>query len=97
MGAESLDTANFILNAIQVGGLVGFMSASIIAFVRGWVYPGSTVDELRANVKELTTTLKVNGEGVDKLADAWEQRNKQEADKMRDDLLIERLKREGKV
>lgn len=95
MGPESLEVANFILNAVQVGGLIGFMTTAIVSFVRGWIYPASTVQELRIQVKELTQALGAIGSGVDKLADAWDERNKQEADKIRDDLLLERLKREG--
>ena len=78
MPPEQLETANFILNAIQVGGLVGFMSAAIIAFVRGWIYPAAIVDELRQHIKDLTAALTAANAGMERMADAWEARNNAE-------------------
>ena len=91
-----LATANFILNAIQVGGLVGFMSAAIIAFVKGWIFAGNVVDDLRTQVRELTGALKAANDGMERMAEAWEARNKIESDRIRDDMLYERLRREVK-
>ena len=95
MGAGEIEIANFILNAIQVGGLIAFLTLTVLAFVQGWVYSAKVVDELKLQIRELTAALKASGEGIDKMADAWEERNKQEADKARDDLLFERLKQRG--
>ena len=86
-----LATANFILNAIQVGGLVGFMSVAIIAFVKGWIFAGNVVDDLRTQVKELTGALKAANDGMERMAEAWEDRNKLESDRMREDMLYDRL------
>lgn len=90
--SENLEIANFILNAVQVGGLVGFMSVTIIAFVRGWVYAANIVDELKQQIRELTAALKAANDGMERMAEAWEARNKIESDRARDDLLLERLK-----
>lgn len=87
-----LAQANFILNAIQVGGLIGFMSVTIIAFVRGWVYAANVVNELKQQIRDLTAALKAANEGMEKMAEAWEERNKIEAEKIRNELIFERLK-----
>jgi hypothetical protein len=91
-----LQQANFILNAIQVGGLIGFMSVTIIAFVRGWVYAANVVEDCKLQVRELTNALKSANDGMERMAEAWESRNKLEADRRRDDVMYERLVRERK-
>lgn len=74
------DFASFILNAVQVGGLVGFMTLSIVAFVRGWIFPAGVVGEYRQQVKDLTEALKQANEGMERMADAWEARNQMDRD-----------------
>jgi hypothetical protein len=77
MDPNAFDTnfANFILNAVQVGGLIGFMTLSILAFVRGWVYSSAIVAELRQQIKDLTVALNTANTGMERMADAWEARN----------------------
>lgn len=84
--------ANFILNAVQVGGLIGFMTLTIVAFVRGWVYAKNIVDDLKQQVKDLTTALMSANAGMDRMADAWETRNQIE----RDNREWDRRTREGR-
>lgn len=89
MGPQDIQYANFILNAIQVGGLIGFMTLAIVAFMKGWIYPASVVEkerqdakedksELKENVKELTGALAAANNGMERMADAWEARNQLE-------------------
>lgn len=79
-----MDPTTVLVQIIQTGGLVGFLSLAVIAFTRGWVYAAAIVEDLRAQVKELTLALKAANEGMEKLADAWEARNALEAQRERD-------------
>lgn len=89
MNPSDLTQANFILNAIQVGGLIGFMTVSLLAFMRGWVYAAAIVDELKTQIRELTSALKAANDGMERMADAWEERNRQEAERAREALLLQ--------
>lgn len=79
-----MDPTTVIVQIIQTGGLVGFLSLAVIAFTRGWVYSAAIVDDLRTQIKELTATLKSANDGMEKMADAWENRNAIEAQRERD-------------
>lgn len=79
-----MDPTSVLVQIIQTGGLVGFLSLAVIAFTRGWVYSSAIVEDLRTQVKELTSTLKAANDGMEKLADAWETRNAIEAQRERD-------------
>lgn len=94
MEPSDLSQANFILNAIQVGGLIGFMTISLLAFLKGWIYSATIVDEFKKQIVELTAALKSANDGMERMAEAWEARNKIESDRARDDMLYERLRRD---
>ena len=79
-----MDPTSTLIELVQTGGLVSFLMIAVIAFARGWVYASAIVEDLRNQVKELTATLKSANDGMEKMADAWEQRNAIEAQRERD-------------
>lgn len=70
-----MDPTTVLVQIVQTGGLVGFLTLAVIAFARGWVYAAAIVDDLKAQVKELTAALKAANEGMERMANAWEKRN----------------------
>jgi hypothetical protein len=87
-----IDSINIILNAIQTGGLIAFLTMSVMAFVWGWIYPKAIVEEYKKQIAELTTALNAANQGINRMADAWEARNQAEKDRVEWD----RRGREGK-
>jgi uncharacterized protein (DUF3084 family) len=79
-----MDPTLTLIQIIQTGGLVSFLSLAVIAFARGWVYAAAIVEDLRSQVKELTAALKSANAGMEQMADAWENRNNLEAQRDRD-------------
>lgn len=79
-----MDPTTVLVQIVQTGGLVGFLTLAVIAFARGWVYAAAIVDDLKLQVKELTAALKAANDGMEKMADAWEARNNLEAQRDRD-------------
>lgn len=90
----NIDLINLILNGVSTGGLVGALTLAVMAFARGWVFASAIVDELRTQIRELTAALKSANDGMERMAEAWEARNKMEQDRDRDDRLLERLRAE---
>lgn len=90
-----MDPTSVIVQLVQTGGLVSFLTIAVIAFARGWVYASNIVEDLRENVKGLTAALTEANKGMEKMAAAWEKRNDIESVRDQDRLEWDRRNKGG--
>jgi hypothetical protein len=90
-----MDPTTTLVEIVQTGGLVSFLMIAVIAFARGWVYASGIVEDLKAQVKELTAALKAANDGMQGMAEAWDKRNELDSQRDRDRQEWDRRAREN--